>query len=82
MTQKALKVLDLPTITRKTCKNMDHLPLSNIPMLVSSINFLLRDREFEDLDEICNYYNVQRATLESLLQENGYEYSEQYRKIL
>ena len=26
---------------------MDHLPLNNIPMLVSSINFLLRDEEFD-----------------------------------
>lgn len=31
---------------------MDHLPLSDIPMLVSSINFLLRDEEFENLDQI------------------------------
>lgn len=31
---------------------MDHLPLNDIPMLVSSINFLLRDEEFENLDRI------------------------------
>ena len=29
---------------------MDHLPLSDIPMLVSTINFLLRDEIFENLD--------------------------------
>lgn len=29
---------------------MDHLPLSDIPMLVSSINFLLQDEENENLD--------------------------------
>ena len=28
---------------------MDHLPLSDIPMLVSTINFLLRDEIFENL---------------------------------
>lgn len=28
---------------------MDHLPLSDIPMLVSSINFLLRDEIFDNL---------------------------------
>ncbi len=28
---------------------MDHLPLSDIAMLVSSINFLLRDEEFENI---------------------------------
>ena len=26
---------------------MDHLPLNDIPMLVSAINYLLRDEEFE-----------------------------------
>lgn len=31
---------------------MDHLPLADIPMLVSSINFLLRDGIFENLDQI------------------------------
>ena len=32
---------------------MDHLPLSDIPMLVSTINFLLRDEIFDNLDQIC-----------------------------
>ena len=32
---------------------MDHLPLNDIPMLVSTINFLLRDEIFENLDQIC-----------------------------
>ncbi len=32
---------------------MDKLPLNDIPMLVSAINFLLRDHEFETLDQIC-----------------------------
>ena len=31
---------------------MDHLPLSDIPMLVSTINFFLRDEIFENLDQI------------------------------
>ena len=29
---------------------MDHLPEHDIPMLVSAINFLLRDEEFDNLD--------------------------------
>ena len=37
---------------------MDHLPLSDIPMLVSTINFLLRDEIFENLDQICYCFNV------------------------
>lgn len=51
-------------------------------MLVSSINFLLRDNEFESLDDICSYYDVERATIESLLSQNGYEYNEQLSKII
>ena len=48
---------------------MDKLPMNDVPMLVSAINFLLRDHEFETLDEICNHFNVNRAALES---QNGY----------
>ena len=39
---------------------MDHLPLSDIAMLVSSINFLLRDEEFENIDQICYCYGIER----------------------
>lgn len=44
---------------------MDKLPMNDVPMLVSAINFLLRDHEFETLDEICNHFNVNRAALEA-----------------
>jgi hypothetical protein len=37
---------------------MDHLPLTDIPMLVSSINFLLRDEEFDNLDQIRSRASV------------------------
>ncbi len=45
---------------------MDHLPLHDTPMLVSAINFLLRDEEFDNLDQICYHFNVDR---EELLQD-------------
>ena len=32
---------------------MDHLPLSDIPMLVSTINFLLRDEIFDNQPRLC-----------------------------
>ena len=39
---------------------MDHFPLNDIPLLVSTINFLLRDEEFDNLDQngdiFFNYY--------------------------
>ena len=43
---------------------MDHLPLSDIPMLVSTINFLLRDEIFENLDQICYCYGVEREEMD------------------
>jgi hypothetical protein len=55
---------------------MDHLPLNDIPMLVSSINFLLRDELFDNLDQICNCYNVERAEMDRLLATQGYAYQE------
>lgn len=60
---------------------MDHLPLNDIPMLVSSINFLLRDNEFDNLDQICDYYGITREELEKILSSAGFVYSEQLNKI-
>lgn len=57
---------------------MDHLPLSDIPMLVSSINFLLRDREFDNLDQICHCYGIEREEMDRLLASEGYAYREKY----
>ena len=57
---------------------MDHLPLSDILMLVSTINFLLRDEIFENLDQICYCYGVEREEMDRLLASQGYAYQEQY----
>ena len=45
---------------------MDHLPLSDIPMLVSTINFLLRDEIFDNLDQICYCFNVEREEMDHI----------------
>lgn len=55
---------------------MDHLPLNDIPMLVSSINFLLRDEEFDNLDQICFYYEIERSEMDRILASAGYSYDE------
>ena len=62
-------------------KRMDKLPMNDVPMLVSAINFLLRDHEFETLDEICNHFNVNRAALEAQMATQGFEWSEQQKKF-
>lgn len=55
---------------------MDHLPLSDTAMLVSAINCLLRDREFDDLNDICNYYEITRGEIDANLASHGYYYDE------
>ena len=62
-------------------KRMDKLPMNDVPMLVSAINFLLRDHEFETLDEICNHFNVNRAALEAKVATQGFEWSEAQHKF-
>lgn len=59
---------------------MDHLP-HDIPMLVSSINFLLRDEIFDNLDQICYAFNEDRNALERRLAKAGYHYDERNRKF-
>jgi len=61
---------------------MDHLPLSDIPMLVSSINFLLRDEIFDNLDQICNCYGVEREEMDRLLESGGYRYDEKHNHVV
>lgn len=61
---------------------MDHLPLGNVPMLVSSVNCLLRDREFDDLDDLCSYYDQPREDLEKLLSDEGYAYDGTLNRIV
>lgn len=60
---------------------MDKLPLNDIPMLVSCINFLLRDHEFETLDEVCYHFNVERTALEAKMATQGFEWSEDQKKF-
>ena len=61
---------------------MDHLPLNNIPMLVSSINFLLRDEEFDNLAQICYCSDVEREEMDRLLASGGYAYQEKYNRVI
>ena len=61
---------------------MDHLPLGDIPILVSSINVLLRDGEFDNLDQICYCYGVEREEMDRLLASQGYAYREKYKRVI
>lgn len=61
--------------------SMDHLPLFDTHMLVSAINCLLRDREFDNLDDICSYYELERADIDARLAAGGYAYSAELNTI-
>lgn len=61
---------------------MEHLPQNDMPMLASAINFLLRDEEFDNLDQICDYYHEDRAELEKMLAEAGFSYSEEQKRFI
>lgn len=59
---------------------MDYLP--NDPMiLVSSVNMLLRDDEFDSLESLCYNYGKEPEEVKALLLKNGYEYSEEQRQF-
>lgn len=48
-------------------------------MLVSAINFLLRNNEFDNLDQICYCYDITRGELEEKIAKGGFRYSEEHR---
>lgn len=50
-------------------------------MLVSAINFLLRDNIFGSLPEICEFYHLDQKDLEQKLKSAGFEYSESLHKV-
>ena len=60
---------------------MDHLPQNDIPMLASAINFLLRDEEFDNLDQVCYCFDMTRSELEAKLARGGFRYSEEHKRF-
>lgn len=59
---------------------MDYLP-QDPAMMVSSINMLLRDDEFDTLESLCNYFDKEPALVKAYLHEHGYIYSEEQRQF-
>jgi hypothetical protein len=50
-------------------------------MLVSAVNMLLRDDEFDSLESLCSYYDAEPLALRRQLLKEGYEYSEAQRQL-
>ena len=59
---------------------MDRLPKDPF-MLVSSINMLLRDNEFDSLEELCAYFEREVEEVKEELLECGYIYDEEQRQV-
>ena len=62
---------------------MDYLP-KDPAILVSSVNMLLRDEEFDSLESLCYNFGTEPEDIKDYLLEYGYVYSEpqkQFRPI-
>lgn len=59
---------------------MDTLP-QNPAILVSSINMLLRDDEFDTLEQLCFYFNRDIDELCATLRAEGYVYNDDQRQF-
>ena len=53
---------------------MSELP-NNPHMLVSAVNMLLRDDEFETLEDLCASFDRDPEEMKEFLLQNGYEYN-------
>jgi len=59
---------------------MDHLP-KDPAILVSSINMLLRDEEFDNLEQLCYFFNCEPKDIKDYLFPFGYVYSEEQKQM-
>ena len=59
---------------------MDRLPQDPI-MLLSSINMLLRDREYGSLEELCGRFDRNVDEVKATRLKIGYEYNEEQKQF-
>lgn len=59
---------------------MDHLP-TDPAILVSAVNMLLRDDEFDNLEQLCYHFGTTADALLARLRPEGYVYSEVQRQL-
>ena len=58
-------------------ENLPHDPF----MLVSAINMLLRDEEFDSLESLCSYYDRDMEEVKAELLNHGFVYSEEQKQM-
>jgi hypothetical protein len=59
---------------------MDYLP-HNPAILVSAVNMLLRDEEFDTLEALCYNFNEEPEKLKAYLLQHGFKYNQEQRQF-
>jgi hypothetical protein len=59
---------------------MEYLP-KDPGMLVSAVNMLLRDEEFDSLESLCCNFDKEPDEIKSYLKEQGYVYDEEQKQF-
>ncbi len=59
---------------------MDYLP-TDPAILVSSVNMLLRDDEFDSLESLCYSFDKEPDEIKDYLLKNGFVWSEQQKQF-
>ena len=59
---------------------MDYLP-KDPAILVSSVNMLLRDEEFDSLESLCYAFGRKPGEIKDYLQRHGFVWSEQQKQF-
>lgn len=59
---------------------MEYLP-KDPGMLVSAVNMLLRDEEFDSLESLCCYFDRDSEEIKKDLQEQGFVYDEKQKQF-
>lgn len=59
---------------------MDYLP-KDPAILVSSVNMLLRDEEFDSLPQLCSAFGEDAAAVERYLASHGFRYDKEQRQF-
>ena len=59
---------------------MDYLP-QDPAILVSSVNMLLRDEEFDTLESLCYAFNKEPQDIKDYLYNRGFVWSEQQKQF-
>ena len=70
----------LPRIFKREEKKMDYLP-KDPAILVSSVNMLLRDEEFDTLEALCYAFNREPREVRNYLFSHGFVWSEDQKQF-